>query len=189
MGSLGWAIGDRSPHSAQQHRQDTRFPTSVIQAGKPSIAADMLNGWMLRGDTPYLIIDTRPASDYSELHLLRAINRDIDTLLSLQSLRRLPHHKPIILYGTSERDNAAAVVVLRMTGLSAFYLTGSKDKWVALPTSGTNDSEVATLAALQQQPQQGHNSARQHTSPKPPNHVAGADADTQKNLQLGMLDD
>jgi len=187
MGSLGWAIGDSAPRSKQQHLQDTRFPTAVVQRGKAVMKADMLEAWMLHGSTPYLLIDTRPASSFAGLHLRRAINRDIDTLLSLQSLRRLPRHKPIVLYGISDRENAAAVEVLRMTGMTAFYLSASNEEWASLPTHGNDPSAVLTA---RQSSRQKISSRLQETPADDPEaqHLSAIGA-SQGGIHLGMLDD
>lgn len=185
IGALGWAITDRAPHIAAEHHQDTRFPTAVATPGKTRIESEMLAGWMLHSETSYLLIDTRNARSFSLLHLRRAINRQMEALLSLQSLRRLPRHKPIVLYGTNEKENEAAVEVLRMTGLAAFYLPGG-NSWTTLPTVGSAADSSTALASNRQR----HTSSVNNSPPASMAENGDTKADSpDSQLRLGMLND
>ena len=187
IGSLGWAIGEQSPRLGHQARQDTRFPTAAATPNRTRIEADMLAGWMLRGETPYLLIDTRPTESFSSLHLRRAINREIGALLSLQSLRRLPRHKPIVIYGADDRENAAAVEVLRMSGLTAFYLPGGHADWASLPTNRSTLG-ISSLASTRK-PESKEISASQTTPARFSKSQRNDDtaSNPEPTLQLGML--
>jgi len=190
IGSLGWALGERPPRP-DTGQQDNRFASTNSPQGKSRIDAKMLEGWMLRHETPYLLIDTRPAPSFSQRHLHRAINREFDALLSLQSLRRLPRHKAIVVYGVNEHQNAKAVDILRLAGLTAFYLPGGNASWASLPISGSGDTDlsiakiaVATPRAPKKQPiplptEHGFNTPSQGTMAE-----AGEQA-----LRVGMLND
>jgi rhodanese-related sulfurtransferase len=150
IGFLGWMLGNpQHPQQLvhyQQHyqQQDSRFPTAVITAGKTRLKPEMLAIWMQRGAPSILLVDTRPVDDFQDSHLQHAINRQLATLLTLRGLRRLPRHKPIILYGGNDEQNARAVDVMRSSGLTAFYLPGKHD---VSPRLVDVDDEIATMVA------------------------------------------
>ena len=190
IGSLGWTLGERPPRPGSG-QPDNRLATIDSTRGKSRIDAQLLEGWMLRDETPYLLIDTRSAALFSQRHLLRAINREFDTLLSLQSLRRLPRHKAIVIYGVNEAQNARAVDILRLAGLTAFYLPGGDASWASLPISGANsaDHTIATLAASapsgRDKPLATQESGH-HLDPSARRKTA---THSKQALRLGMLDD
>ena len=144
IGFLGWMLGNPDhPRQLVQQQQDSRFPTTVITTGKTRLKPEILAAWIQRGTPSLLLVDTRPTDDFQDEHLQHAVNRPTDTLLTLHGLRRLPRHKPIILYGGNEAQNAAAVDVMRASGLIAFYLPGEPDRIPQLPKI---DDDIATIA-------------------------------------------
>jgi len=191
IGGLGWQLGQRPPHTGPE-QADSRFTTANLTQGKSRIDTSMLKGWMLRGETPYLLIDTRPAASYAKRHLFRAINRDFESLFSLQTLRRLPRHKAIVIYGVNERENANAVEILRLAGLTAFYLPGGHASWASLPVNESVDSDpqantrVATAKPRQHDKQPVSPPAKHGYHPQQPAKMAKTD---QPQLRVGMLSD
>ena len=191
IGSLGWSLGERPTRPGGGH-QDNRFAGTNSPAGKSRIDAQMLEGWMLRDEPPYLLIDTRPAPAFSQGHLRRAINREFAALLSLQSLRRLPRHKAIVIYGVNEHENAKAVDILRLAGLTAFYLPGGNASWAALPLDGSEHSSThsaariaASAAPARKQPPTPLETEQRLDAPP----QRGMTETGEKAVRVGMLDD
>jgi rhodanese-related sulfurtransferase len=190
IGGFGWALGEPPPRPEPGH-QDNRFASANSPQGKSRIDTKMLEGWMLRRETPYLLIDTRSAASFSAHHLHRAINREFDALLSLQSLRRLPRHKAIVVYGLNDRQNAKAVDILRLAGLTAFYLPGDNASWASLPSSDASNATPQIAKAETAAPQANNK------PPAPQQTERGLNTPQQGNmaksnnptLQLGMLND
>lgn len=144
IGYLGWTLGNpQYPRQLAHHHQDSRFPTTVITAGKTRLKPKMLATWIQRGTPSVLLVDTRAVDDFQDAHLLHAVNRRLDSLLTLQGLRRLPRHRPIVLYGGNEAQNAVAVDVMRSSGLTAFYLPGEPEQLPQLPDI---DDSITTIA-------------------------------------------
>jgi rhodanese-related sulfurtransferase len=146
IGFLGWMLGNpQHPQQLVHQQQDSRFPTTVVTAGKARLKPELLAAWIRRGAPSVLLVDTGTVDDFRDSHLQHAINRQIDTLLTLRGLRRLPRHKPIILYGGNEAQNARAVEVMRSSGLTAFYLPGESDRVPQLPAV---DTDISAMAAV-----------------------------------------
>lgn len=187
IGGLGWSLGE-PPQRPDKGQPDNRFASANSPQGKSRIDAKMLEGWMLRNETPYLLIDTRPAPSFSERHLQRAINREFDALLSLQSLRRLPRHKAIVIYGINEQQNARAVDILRLTGLTAFYLPGDDSNWASLPLDGSGHTTEAIATNADPAPiDEPATREPQHDFDTPSQRTMAESK--RQTLQLGMLDD
>jgi len=190
IGSLGWSLGERPARPGGGH-QDNLFASTNSPTGKSRIDTKMLEGWMLRDETPYLLIDTRPAPAFSQGHLLRVINREFAALLSLQSLRRLPRHKAIVIYGVNEHENAKAVDILRLAGLTAYYLPGGNASWAALPLDGSGHSthtaaRIAASAAPADKPPPTPLETEQHLDAPP---QRGMTETSEQAVRVGMLED
>ncbi len=135
IGSLGWALGNQQRHLDLQP-VPAHVPAPGAATGQAQIEPAMLFGWMERRDQNCLIVDLRAAEHYDRHHLWRAINRRYDDLIDLQSLRRLPRHRSIVIYADDSEQAAAAAGILRLAGLTAFYLPMTQHAWNLLSTIG-----------------------------------------------------
>ncbi len=138
IGSLGWALGNQQRHLDLQP-VPAHVPAPGAATGQAQIEPAMLFGWMERRDQNCLIVDLRAAEHYDRHHLWRAINRRYDDLIDLQSLRRLPRHRSIVIYADDSEQAAAAAGILRLAGLTAFYLPMTQHAWNLLSTIGPAD--------------------------------------------------
>ena len=143
IGSLGWALGNQQRHLDLQP-VPAHVPAPGAATGQAQIEPAMLFGWMERRDQNCLIVDLRAAEHYDRHHLWRAINRRYDDLIDLQSLRRLPRHRSIVIYADDSEQAAAAAGILRLAGLTAFYLPMTQHAWNLLSTIGpsTGDKDL-----------------------------------------------
>lgn len=188
IGVLGWGLGhqpSRSPHfDYSTPPPDSRFTTSV-PASRLRLEAETLAQWMQQGSPAILLVDTRSAKEFEANRLKHAIHRDPEALLSLQSLRRLPRHRLIILYGDNEPVIARTVKVMRQTGLVVFYLDTDSRIVDSLPVSD-QPTAIAEIDAEQGPKRPAISLRRGDQDPPIGRYESGESGDL---VQLGLLAD
>lgn len=193
IGALGWSLGNQPTRSPTIEpplaRPDSRFPVTATVPSRLRLEAETLAEWMHQGTPSVLLIDTRSADDFQQAHLKRAINRNVESLLSLQTLRRLPRHRPIVLYGNNEQGNASTVKVFRRTGLVAFYLGANSQIVDSLPVSDAPSTLASDSdhSSRHSSPQRPAFSVQQEPIESIP-HTGASEGDPS-TVQLGLLAD
>ena len=101
-----------------------------IARGEDQVAPEDLAKWVVEERADMVVIDVRPADQFSEGQIKGATNIVLTELLTPKAMSGLPHDKKLILYSNATDHAAQAVVALRLAGFDAYALTGGFDHWV-----------------------------------------------------------
>ncbi len=114
---------------------------SYLASGKgPIVKANDLKDKVLDGnDTGYFLVDIRQETDYSKGHIDGAINIPFQALADVESLKKIPTDKKVVLIGYTGIDASQVTRVLNQLGYDAYALFQGMRVW-------TTDEEVNGIA-------------------------------------------
>jgi rhodanese-related sulfurtransferase len=93
------------------------------------VSAEDLANWIIEGRGDFKLIDVRMPADFDKGKIGDAENIPIAQLVTSEAIQNLPADRKIIVYSNGSENAAKAAVMLRLSGLDAYLLTGGYNAW------------------------------------------------------------
>ena len=85
--------------------------------------------WLIQGRRDFFLVDVRDPDEYAAGAIEGASNIPIARLVTPDSIADLPAERRVVVYSNGSENAAKAVVMLRLSGLSAQLLVGGYKAW------------------------------------------------------------
>ena len=105
-----------------------------IARGEDRLTVAQLSERIIESPDDFMLIDVRPKALYQQRHIKTASHMPLTELLKPDVIAGLPGGRDIILYSSDTANAAQAVVMLRLSGIPAYVLTGGYQQWTAYMT-------------------------------------------------------
>jgi rhodanese-related sulfurtransferase len=129
--SLGLILAFSPIQSSNVSLSETQQLARDINDRVDHITADQLGQMIIDKDPGFIIIDTRPANEYTSYHIPGAINYPSESLFNTETLAELDREKILVLYSAGGTHAAQMWVLLRQLGFdNTVVLLGGLNYWV-----------------------------------------------------------
>jgi len=112
-------------YSDAVRRSASQYVESRQAGGKRFVLNAEQAAAQLRSAAKPVILDLRPASDFSRVRLKDSQRCSLTELLTPDSLARLPENRPILVLGDGSYESVEAMVLLRLLGRQVFAVRES----------------------------------------------------------------
>ena len=97
--------------------------------GEDRVSVHELATWLIEGRGDFVLVDVRLPDEFASGAIDQAQNIPIAQLASVDSLDSLPRDRKVVVYSNGSENGAKAVVMLRLSGISAQLLVGGYNAW------------------------------------------------------------
>jgi uncharacterized protein len=117
--------------------------------GEDRVSVHDLATWLIEGRGDFVLVDVRSADEFHSGAIGEASNIPIAMLAGEEGRAGLPRDRKVVVYSNGSENAAKAVVMLRLSGISAHVLVGGYNAWQSKILNPEITAEALDGEALQ----------------------------------------